>query len=334
MQPLITLAILVYNQERYISDCFNAAVAQNYKNMQIIISDDCSSDNSFEQIRQLAGTYKGPHAILLNKNKKNIGTLAHFYEISKLTAGEYLVVNAGDDWSHPDRIQQIADRFASTDAKVLISDYVLVADDGQIIDNHYVPKILFPKYFKGVEFTPIHGASAAYDMKLLRALRPPEQRTLYEDSFFTLGTLLEGGRIDRIAEPLVYYRQSPMSVSNNPEVEISLSAVTEREKKTTLNAQYILVVLEWFRNEVIRRHLNSKVNLQELDADIAHYRHRAVWLDASFPARLKDVLSSRRGSYLHWGVPRLFGVSGLTRFKAARQRVRLFTGHARGPSRA
>ncbi len=333
MHPPVTLAILVYNQARYIADCFNAAVSQTYDNLQIIISDDRSTDDSFDRIKELVGAYNGPHKILVNRNERNLGTLAHFYEIAKLATGEYLVVNAGDDWSRPDRIQQIADRFAATEASVLISDYVLVTDDGQVMDDHYVPEFLFPKYFKGVDFMPIHGASAAYDMKLLSALCPPGQRTLYEDTFFTLGTLLEGGRIERIAEPLVYYRQSTMSVSNNPDVEIHLPAVIEREKKYSLNAHYFLVVLEWFREEVIRRGLNSQVDLNELDADIAHYRHRSIWLDVSFATRLRAVLESRQRSYLHWGLPRLFGVSGLTRFKAARRGVRIFTGHRLGVSR-
>lgn len=334
MQPLITLAILVYNQADYIAECFEAAVAQTYPNLQIIISDDQSDDASWKRINELAESYTGPHQVVVNQNKRNLGTLAHFYAIAKLTRGDYLVVNAGDDRSRGDRVQIIADAFRKTGAKVLISDYALFNDSGTVINSHYVPKVLFPEYFKGVQFTPIHGASAAYDMDLIRALTPPERRTLYEDSFFTLGALLLGGRIERIPEPLVFYRQSVTSVSNNPDVALNAPAIVQRERKNGSNAHYILVVLEWFRDEVVRRNLTARVRMRDLGADIAHYRHRSEWLEAGFTARLGSVVKARRLSYLHWALPRLFGPTGLTRLKSARQGVRAFTGHASGRSQA
>ena len=85
--PLFSFCILIYNQEKLIEEAITAALAQNYSPLEIIISDDHSTDNSWAIAQKVVENYSGPHKIILNRNEKNIGLVQHcnkiFYELSQ-----------------------------------------------------------------------------------------------------------------------------------------------------------------------------------------------------------------------------------------------------------
>ena len=64
-RPLVTFALFAYNQEKYIREAVEGTFSQTYEPLEIILSDDCSSDRTFEIMEEMAATYDGPHATLL-----------------------------------------------------------------------------------------------------------------------------------------------------------------------------------------------------------------------------------------------------------------------------
>ena len=70
-RPLITFALFAYNQERFIREAVAGAFSQTYSPLEIILSDDCSSDRTFEIIQEMTAGYEGPHKVILNRNEKN-----------------------------------------------------------------------------------------------------------------------------------------------------------------------------------------------------------------------------------------------------------------------
>src|SRR4051812_14455329 len=72
-RPLVTFVLFSYNQERYIREAVAGALAQTYQPLKIVISDDCSTDRTFEIVREMASAYTGPHKIVLRRNPKNLG---------------------------------------------------------------------------------------------------------------------------------------------------------------------------------------------------------------------------------------------------------------------
>lgn len=75
--PLITIAVFAYNQEEFIRDAVNGAFSQTYSPLEIILSDDCSSDRTFEIMQEMANTYQGPHRVICRRNPFNLGTALH-----------------------------------------------------------------------------------------------------------------------------------------------------------------------------------------------------------------------------------------------------------------
>ncbi|MFZ1305073.1 MAG: glycosyltransferase family 2 protein [Ferruginibacter sp.] len=93
--PLVTIAIPTYNNERYIADAITSAMAQDYPNLEILIADDASEDNT-EQIVRSFCTDPRVHYF---KNKKNIGRVANYHKaLYQLATGEWYLNLDGDDY--------------------------------------------------------------------------------------------------------------------------------------------------------------------------------------------------------------------------------------------
>ena len=95
-KPLVTFALFAYNQEQFIREAVEGAFAQTYEPLEIILSDDCSTDRTFEIMQVMAAKYKGPHQVQVRKNEKNLGLADHINEVVKVTHGQVVVVAAGD----------------------------------------------------------------------------------------------------------------------------------------------------------------------------------------------------------------------------------------------
>ncbi|MBK9785786.1 MAG: glycosyltransferase family 2 protein [Betaproteobacteria bacterium] len=105
-RPLVTFALFAYNQEKYIREAVVGALQQDYSPIEIIISDDCSTDKTFEIIQELSEEYEGCAKIILNRNKKNVGLIGHINKVMDIASGELVIVAAKDDISLSDRVSK------------------------------------------------------------------------------------------------------------------------------------------------------------------------------------------------------------------------------------
>jgi len=85
-QPLVTIGIPVYNEEKFIAETIESAINQTYKNLEIIISDNFSTDNSFKIAQKYACKDK---RIRLIKQENNIGSPENFKFVLKQAKGKY-----------------------------------------------------------------------------------------------------------------------------------------------------------------------------------------------------------------------------------------------------
>lgn len=107
----VSFVLFAYNQERFIREAVEGALAQTCSPLEIILSDDCSSDRTFAIMQEMCASYHGPHAVRLNRNEANLGIIAHYNKVCKLATGQLLVLAAGDDLSLPQRTQRIMDEW-------------------------------------------------------------------------------------------------------------------------------------------------------------------------------------------------------------------------------
>jgi glycosyltransferase involved in cell wall biosynthesis len=103
--PLVSIAMCTYNGERFLREQLDSLIAQDYPNLEIVIVDDCSTDSTFEILRQYEAEH--PH-IRLFQNDQNIGFKQNFEKAMSLCTGEFIALcDQGDVW-FPHKISTLA----------------------------------------------------------------------------------------------------------------------------------------------------------------------------------------------------------------------------------
>ncbi|KUG21775.1 glycosyltransferase pgli [hydrocarbon metagenome] len=93
--PLVTIIIPTYNQADYLGDAVRSALRQDYANLEIIIADDCSSDNTPE----IAKKYAGDERLKYYRNETNLGKTANYRRtLYEFAGGEWILNLDGDDY--------------------------------------------------------------------------------------------------------------------------------------------------------------------------------------------------------------------------------------------
>lgn len=120
-KPLVSFIIVTYNQENYIGDALDGALSQTYSPMEIIVSDDCSSDNTMGVVEDVVSRYSGQHQLRINRNEVNLGIAQNVNKAMQMANGEIFIVAAGDDKSFPERTQRTVDLFSQYPQVVCIN---------------------------------------------------------------------------------------------------------------------------------------------------------------------------------------------------------------------
>ena len=99
--PVATMVLMSYNQADVISESIKALLDQECEPVEIMISDDCSSDKTWDRIVEAVSGYDGPHIIRLNRNRENLGLIKHYNKCFSMASADIVIVCGGDDISLP-----------------------------------------------------------------------------------------------------------------------------------------------------------------------------------------------------------------------------------------
>jgi|ERR1043165_1073969 glycosyltransferase involved in cell wall biosynthesis len=102
----VSVCLICYNQEKFIAEAIDSVLKQNHTfKMEIVISDDKSTDNTPAIIKAYADKY--PDKIKFNPSPVNLGMLRNWERALKLCKGRYIALLEGDDfWNDPDKLQK------------------------------------------------------------------------------------------------------------------------------------------------------------------------------------------------------------------------------------
>lgn len=218
----MTILFLSYNQEEYVASALESILCQQCEPLEIIASDDCSTDKTFDIIRERLENYDGPHCIKINRNSANIGFTQHFNKAMTKVSGEIVIYAAGDDVSHPERTKRIIEIFDSSEASLIFSYVNSVNKNGEVTRQTRLntSPIFFHSFDIGLawrSFSLYVGATTAFRYELWREFGKIDFDPAYEDQILGFRSLFAGGA-KLLAEPLVDYRS-----------DIGLTALTRED---------------------------------------------------------------------------------------------------------
>jgi len=131
---LVTVICLCYNHAEFVEEALNSVINQTYKNIELIIADDYSTDNSVQVIKNWLKTYP---EIAFISNNKNLGNTTTFNKCLKLAKGNYIIDLAADDILLPETIEKQLRGFATSVFKnvgIVYGNMELISNDKRHLD--------------------------------------------------------------------------------------------------------------------------------------------------------------------------------------------------------
>ncbi len=113
--PLVTAIIPVYNHEKYVAESIRSIIQQTYRNIELIVINDGSSDKSHERVLALVEECKQRFVRFEYINRENIGVSATLNQALSMARGEYLTVHDSDDIALPERTALLVDALEAKD---------------------------------------------------------------------------------------------------------------------------------------------------------------------------------------------------------------------------
>ncbi len=225
-EPLVSVLITCYNEEKYIGEAIQSIIDQTYKNIEILIQDDHSEDNSWKIV---ADYQKKDKRIKAFRNDENYGRPYVRNKLVEKARGKYIAWQDGDDISFPERIALQVEYLENKPEVVAVGGGLLLFK-GSI--NNITEKRDYSddqKYLKSkvFRFSPFaQGVSMVRKSVIDRVGKYDEHFLIAQDydMMFRLGMKGEFGNIQK---PLLYYRQH------------SESATYKKFKTQIINTTYI-----------------------------------------------------------------------------------------------
>jgi glycosyltransferase involved in cell wall biosynthesis len=318
-RPLVTFALLAYNQEKYVRDAIQSAFSQTYVPLEIILSDDGSSDGTYRIMQEMAASYDGPHTVVVRRSEPNQGLVRHFMTVAGLAEGRLVIEAGGDDISKPERTMEIVRAWQETGAWALYSRFDRISEDGGLVsENVFLPMLnhaMRNYWIDGNQIKLLHGAVSAYTKEAISLVGNDPPLAMTEDGVVSAVLHFHQKSVHFLEKSLVMYRENPQALSNAGAHDHSYDAIVAAERKAARMAPYFKNLNDWLLQyrENVAQTLSSPAVTEFCEyavrADIRLYDMAARWIDdASFLGRAVFLLRSPRGGDWRWMLPRLFGL--------------------------
>lgn len=140
--PLVSISVITYNSSKYVLETLESAKAQTYQNIELIVSDDCSTDNTVEICRNWIDEHKDRFVrTKLITVEKNTGIPANFNRGVRASQGEWVKPIAGDDSLYPNAIENVISVVeAKSDIFILLTQVDVYFTD--LSENNYIRTLL------------------------------------------------------------------------------------------------------------------------------------------------------------------------------------------------
>ena len=216
-KPLVTALVITYKAEKYIKETLDSVFCQTYDNVEVVISDDNSPDNTFAEIKKYISEYSGTYKVTINQNSHNLGIAGNVNKGIELSHGDYICLFDGDDIALPERIEKSVELIENYHVEGLTFNMELIDSKSthiryfndvisNTVDVYDIEDYIKGKYLSG-------GAARIISRKLVDTFGPLSKECNTEDSTYMFRTFLTGGAVFGHS-PMVKYRIHDSNVSS------------------------------------------------------------------------------------------------------------------------
>lgn len=250
-QPLVSVIIPSYNHEKFISEAIQSIIDQDYPNIEFIIIDDGSQDNSVNIIESFREICEDRFVRFEFRHRPNKGLCATLNEALEWVQGEYLCTVASDDiWMKEKTSLQVQYLKDNPNTVAVFGNMTLIDENGKIIEEG---KVSFKRYLFADIFlhnscipTPTN-MSRTIDIKNTGGFNP---NLIIEDWYMWLKLAESGDYLDHLPNTLAYYRRHGENLSSKSllmhdgRLEIVKKFSSHKQYKKALKKVYYIALQE------------------------------------------------------------------------------------------
>lgn len=209
---MLSVIIPIYNVEKYLTKCIESVINQTYKNIEIILVNDGSTDNS----KAIIDKYSSIDSRIKVINKKN-GGLSDARNVGiELAKGEYITFLDSDDWIELNMYEKLYKYIKQENADIVQCSYQKVYDEevNNQKNKEEVNIMSGEKSLYNLGEKTVVVWNKIYKRELFNDIRFPKGK-YHEDEFTIYKVLYKANKIVDLNLPLVYYRQREDSIMNS-----------------------------------------------------------------------------------------------------------------------
>lgn len=269
--PLVTVVIPCYNHAQYVQESIQSVIDQDYDNIELIIIDDGSKDNSVEKIQEMVSACEERFKRFEFRFRPNKGLCATLNEALDWSCGEYFSPIASDDIILPHKISFLVDKIKQTNAAAVFGGVNCIGQKSQFYGVVSEKRLNF-KSLMMHEFLP----PAPSSLMNKNAIGRYDENVKLEDWFMWLKLTEQGGDVVVYPEVVACYRWHESNTVNR-----RLFIHEERVK-----------VLEFFKHSSLYSQALSNIYLLNANENIPNqklYSIKQLLLAKSFTFRSLKV---------------------------------------------
>ncbi|PWJ59091.1 glycosyltransferase involved in cell wall biosynthesis [Dyadobacter jejuensis] len=304
--PLVSIALCVYNGDRFLEIQLNSLLEQSYPHIEIVAVDDCSTDDS----RQILQRYRAQHPerIKVIENETNKGYVKNFEWALRNCTGQFIAFCDQDDIWHPEKISKQVDQMPGH--LLVYHDSQFIQEDGTTMDkkmSDVINMVVGADPAKLLLFNSVSGHSCLIDRQLLQYILPFDPDHFHDH--WTAYVALNVGKVAYIRETLVQYRQHQSSSTDilNRRKKLDKSYHENRDVKKLTRELNWLKKCQSFSQNKDQAFLDTFVNLFETRLDTYFSFQYAQFIGKHFDRLfyIQKKRKSSRSGYIYrqiWGL--------------------------------
>ena len=209
----IDILMATYNGEKYLREQIESILNQTYKNIRLIISDDCSTDQTREIIKQYE---KKDSRIKVYLQEQNLGYLKNFnFLLTKVENNIYMLSDQDDIWL-PQKVEKTYKFLKQNNSDLVFTDLLVVDEKGNEVNKSFDKLMNLTKKIKKTVgtyklaylYNSVTGCTIMSKKEQLNKILdiPTNSKHVFHDHWIALSVSING-KVSYLEEPLIKYRQ-------------------------------------------------------------------------------------------------------------------------------